>query len=302
MKKKISITIGIPTYNEEQNIKFLIESLQKQKLQRVVIKEIIVVSDGSTDSTVSILRSIKDSRLIIVDRKKRVGLNQTQNQIIARATADILVMLNADILPKDRLFLEKLIKPLLEDENVGIVGANTVSLPSRNILERVLANSHELKQFMYARISNGNNVYMCHGRARAFSKAFYTKITWPDNCPEDAYSYFFCLTYRFKFIFNKEASVFFRSPSKLKGHIAQSNRFIHGKKMLEKYFDPEFVERAYIISKNLMLRTILFFLLKNPFSTPLYMMLSIYIRLFRNYEPVHHSRYEVSPTSKQVIV
>lgn len=296
------IIVGIPAYNEEKNIRFLIEALLKQELKSASPKEIIVISDGSTDSTVSILRSIKDSRLIVVDRKKRVGLNQTQNEIVKRAKSDILVMLDADILPKDNFFLEELITPLLKDRKIGIVGANTVSLPSRNILERVLANSHELKQFMYSRVKGGNNVYMCHGRARAFSKEFYTKITWSDNCPEDAYSYFFCIKSGFAFVFNKKSSILFRSPSELGGHIAQSNRFIHGRKILEKYFGQEIVRKEYIIPKSLMIKTILLFLLRNPMSTPLYMIINMYIRFFKNEEPKHHSRYEVSPTSKKVIV
>jgi glycosyltransferase involved in cell wall biosynthesis len=299
--KKLTVTIGIPAYNEEKNIKFLIESLQTQRLRSVTFKEIIVISDGSKDNTVSILRSINDSRLIVVDRKKRVGLNQTQNEIVKRTKGDILVILDADVLPKNNLFLQRLITPLLEDETIGIVGANTVSLPSRNILERVLANSHELKQFMYPRINGGNNVYMCHGRARAFSKKLYKKIIWPDNCPEDAYSYFFCVTSRFKFIFNKKASVLFRCPSELGGHILQSNRFIHGKKILENYFGKEIIRKEYAIPKNIMLKTLLHFLFKNPLSTLLYIAINAYIRLFKNYEPDHHSKYEISASSKEVV-
>ena len=299
--KKLTVTIGIPAYNEEKNIKFLIESLLKQILQNVILEEIIVVSDGSTDRMVPILKSIRDSRLIVVDRKKRVGLNQTQNEIVRRTKGDILVLLNADVLPKDKFFIQLLIVPLLIDKKIGIVGANTVSLPSRNILERVLANSHELKQFMYSRIKGGNNVYMCHGRGRAFSKKLYKKITWPDNCPEDAYSYFFCVTNGFKFIFNKEASVLFRSPSNIKGHIAQSNRFIHGKKILKNYFGKEIIRKEYVIPKDIMLKTILFFTFKNPLSTPLYIAVNVFIRIFKNYEPHHHSKYEISASSKEVV-
>ena len=47
-----SITIGIPAYNEEANIKYLLKLLLNQKIKNAAIHEVIVVSDGSTDGTV----------------------------------------------------------------------------------------------------------------------------------------------------------------------------------------------------------------------------------------------------------
>jgi glycosyltransferase involved in cell wall biosynthesis len=172
---KKQITIGIPAFNEEKNIKFLIESLLKQKLRNAILEQIIIVSDGSTDSTDKKVQSIKNNLVTLITNKKRVGLNRALNKIVQFASSDILVILNADILPANEYFIQNLIKPFFKNKNIGIVGANTISQPSRNLLERILVNSHELKQFMYARISNGNNVYMCHGRARAFSKNYIKK-------------------------------------------------------------------------------------------------------------------------------
>ena len=45
----MDVTIGIIAYNEENNIKNLIQSLQNQKLSKIKIKKIIVVSSGSTE-------------------------------------------------------------------------------------------------------------------------------------------------------------------------------------------------------------------------------------------------------------
>jgi len=198
--KKPTISIGIPAYNEEANIKNLLLNLLDQKANNFVLKEIIVNSDGSTDDTVKIGKSVKDKRIKIISHSRRYGVNKAQNEITRHATGDILVMINADVLPKDFHFLSNLIKPLLKDKNVGIVGANTISLPSRNLLERILANSHEMKQFLYSRISNADNVFLCHGRARALSKELYKQLVWPSDCPEDGYSYFFCKQKGFKFL------------------------------------------------------------------------------------------------------
>jgi len=168
--KKPTVTIGIPAYNEKENILLLMTRLLAQKLRQTALQEIIVVSDGSTDTTVDLVRSLDNNKIIIIDRKNRQGLNQTLNEIVRAATGDILVIINADVLPENTAFIEHLIEPMLKDRNIGIVGANTVSMPARSLFERIIANSHNFKQFLYRRISN-DNIYLCHGRARADAPA-----------------------------------------------------------------------------------------------------------------------------------
>lgn len=297
--KKPTVTIGIPAYNEQENIVFLITSLLSQELKQVTLQEIIVVSDGSTDTTVDIVTSLRNNKIKIVDRKNRRGLNQTLNEIVKSATGDILVIINADVLPENSAFIERLIKQMLKDRNIGIVGANTASLPSRSLFERIIANSHHFKQFLYTRMNN-NNIYLCHGRARAFSKDIYSRIVWPDNCPEDAYSYFFCKQQGYRFIFNRTATVLFRCPSNLQGHIKQSNRFRFGKYTLSRYFSEEVIQRNYKIPFNLLLRSLLYFTMRNPFSMPAFLMITAYIRFLKTERPSHYSKYSIAYSSKNL--
>ena len=51
MKHKIHITIGIPVYNEEANIKLVIDDCLEDLPRYFQKFEIIVVDDGSTDKT-----------------------------------------------------------------------------------------------------------------------------------------------------------------------------------------------------------------------------------------------------------
>ena len=101
-KTKKTVTVGIPAYNEEKNIKFLIESLLKQKLQNAIFKEIIVISDGSTDKTVEKIKTVKSRFIKLIVYKKRLGQNQALNQIAQVANSDILVLTDADVLPENR--------------------------------------------------------------------------------------------------------------------------------------------------------------------------------------------------------
>ncbi len=51
MKKITTISIGIPAFNEAVTIKRLLRSVLAQKEKGFVLREIIVLCDGSTDGT-----------------------------------------------------------------------------------------------------------------------------------------------------------------------------------------------------------------------------------------------------------
>ena len=227
---------------------------------------------------------------------------KTQNEVVGYARGDILVLLDADVIPIQHDFLDNITKPIREDASVGCVGAATIPLPPQNLIERDIANSHYMKQHLYRRIRSGNNVYLCHGRGRAFSRALYREFHWPDNCPEDAYSYFTCKTKGFKFVYTTNAGVYFRSPATLADHVLQSTRFFAGIRRLTELFDPDYVRQEYVIPRLLLLKTLLRYLKRNPFSTPMYLAITIYVRLSRTNSNIFKSRFRTASSSKRIIL
>lgn len=61
------VTAFITVYNEQELISRAVESLLKQTLHNI---EVLVVDDGSTDKTLDILATFKDSRLRVVERER----------------------------------------------------------------------------------------------------------------------------------------------------------------------------------------------------------------------------------------
>lgn len=300
--KKLTVSVGIPAYNEEANIWHLLDSLLCQKLrQNIKLQEIIVISDGSMDKTVELVRSIKDRRIKIFEHSKRSGLYKTQNEIVNLARSDILVILDADVLPHSNRFLEAIIDPIVKDHQVGLVGAETTSAHPRGFIEQIFADSHELKKDIYKKINRGQNLYLCHGRARAFSRNFFSQIRWPKDCPEDAFSYLLCIQKGFKFIFTPKAKVIFRSPSVVSEHAEKSNRFISGKKQIAIHFPPQLLKSQYHIPFPLVLKSIGKFLFKTPITTIGYLLILLYIRLFKHQLQSHYSMWGIASTSKRIL-
>lgn len=299
---KLTITIGIPAYNEEANIYHLLKSIISQKINKGILEKIIVISDGSIDQTVDQARKINDKRLMIINNKKRKGAMIAQNQILKIANSDILIMLNADVILSGKNFVNEIIKPILQDEKIGIVGADTISLAGRTFIERVIVKSHEFKKNIYKQIRNGNNLYLCHGRARAFSKKLYKNFEWANESPEDAFSYLTCIKNDFKFMYSPNAKIKFRSPSSLADHKKQSDRFRKGQKNLLKYFDKDFVITQCNIPKTIIIREIFISIIKSPLLMLSYLGLNFSLILFSENTYIDYSKIEPSESSKTLII
>ena len=298
---KPTLTVGIPAYNETANIRQLLLALLNQVLSSAVLAEIIIVTDGCTDDTVAQIKSIDDHRVKIIEQFERQGLVVGQNEIVRLASGDILVLLDGDVLPKGALFLETIIQPILADPEVGMVGADTTCATPKTFIERVIAESHAAKSVMYRTIRNGNNIYLCHGRARALSRRFYQSLVWPVQHPEDSYSYLYCIQKHFKFVYLPTAQVIFRSPQNLTDHLRQSLRFVHGRSQLIDSFPSGFAQREYVIPFSKIIATSCAALFRHPILTSSYALITVWGRLTYLFNHTHyHSIYEPSVTSKKI--
>jgi glycosyltransferase involved in cell wall biosynthesis len=98
----IKISVVIPSYNHRYYIEKAVESVLNQSECNL---ELIVVDDGSTDDSLSYLRQIKDSRLILVEQVN-AGAHSAINRGLELAKGEYLAILNSDdIFHLDRLRL-----------------------------------------------------------------------------------------------------------------------------------------------------------------------------------------------------
>lgn len=86
------ISIIIPLYNKALSIGSTIYSVLNQTYKDF---EIIIINDGSTDNSVQVVESIKDSRIKLFN-KSNGGVSSARNMGIEKATADYIAFLDAD--------------------------------------------------------------------------------------------------------------------------------------------------------------------------------------------------------------
>ena len=139
----MDITIGICAYNEAQNIERSIRSIYDQKTKDITVREVIVVSSGSTDGTDDIVRRLADEygNITLIRQEKREGKNSAINCYLENKTCDVVVMLNADNIFGNENSLYSLVSPFF-DEKVGMVGGHPV--PTNDKKDKVGFATHVL--------------------------------------------------------------------------------------------------------------------------------------------------------------
>jgi glycosyltransferase involved in cell wall biosynthesis len=86
------ITVIINVYNGEKFIKKCIDSIINQTYNNL---EILIINDGSTDSTLDICKTYKDKRIKVITTKNQ-GLSLSRNTGIDNAKGEYLYFIDAD--------------------------------------------------------------------------------------------------------------------------------------------------------------------------------------------------------------
>ena len=86
------VSIIVPVYNTSKYLNSCIKSLLHQTLKDI---EIILINDGSTDDSESIIKKYKDKRIKYIS-KKNEGIGKTRNLGIDTATGEYLSFIDSD--------------------------------------------------------------------------------------------------------------------------------------------------------------------------------------------------------------
>ena len=264
-KDKLTISIGTTAFNEEQNIKRFLDSVCSQTQDSIRIREIIVISDGSTDRTAEIVGNVEDSRIKLRVGKKRLGMTARHNQLLKLFAGDVLVVFDADVILKDNRVVERLVSKFKEDKRVGLVGGNAQPLPAQTFIEAAANNFLLAREGLKKTYDFKGSALAVRGPIMAFSRKFAKRLSFPPNLmASDGFSYLTCKTEGFKFHHEESAIVWFRSPQTIKDYMAQATRFIAGKPQLYEYFDKALVDKEYQVPRTVQIKIMLVQLMRNP--------------------------------------
>lgn len=125
----MKLSIIIPAYNEEKTISEILDRVEKVDLGEIK-KEIIIVDDGSKDTTLALSQEFKKGHadVFVYEHKKNRGKGAAVVTGIRKATGDILIIQDADLEynPQD---IPRLIAPIVSKKNRVVYGSRLRTKP-----------------------------------------------------------------------------------------------------------------------------------------------------------------------------
>lgn len=142
---KISVLLSV--YNGGQTIEQAVRSILTQTFEDF---ELIVINDGSTDSTFSLLEKFQDSRVVIQNISQR-GLTKALNAGLARCRGEFVARIDADDIALPNRF-EQQVAFLNKHQTVGMVGTGYEVLTENGLRKQatvpLLETDSEIKQVL----------------------------------------------------------------------------------------------------------------------------------------------------------
>jgi glycosyltransferase involved in cell wall biosynthesis len=149
------VSIIIPAYNAE---KFIQETIDSVKQQTYSSWEIIVVNDGSTDTTTAIVNKELSERVQLVNQEN-AGVSAARNKGILFAKGEYLVFFDADDLMTPAFLFER-VKALDENPHLGFVGGIIETFPEKHLRKAAAEDPQNEIFFFETNMGTGPSNYM----------------------------------------------------------------------------------------------------------------------------------------------
>ncbi len=168
------VSVIVAAYNEEECIARKIGNTLDQNYPAGLL-ECIVISDGSTDRTAEVARSISDSRLTVLAQRSRQGKCLALNRGVKDASGEILVFTdaNATLEPGAVWFLAR----HFPDPRIGLVSGKGVITERREGNVHVVTNKYlEYEQFIREGENRFGYIAWADGALYAMRKVLFREL------------------------------------------------------------------------------------------------------------------------------
>ncbi|MCX7927437.1 MAG: glycosyltransferase family 2 protein [Candidatus Omnitrophica bacterium] len=179
MGKAGLVSVIIINYNGCDLLKECLSSVTAQSYAPI---EIIVVDNGSVDSSVEFLRNNYPQVKLILN-KENLGFAEAANQGILKAKGEFIALLNNDACA-DPHWISSLVKVMLENPQIGSCASKLINYNDHKIIDAVGLLLHRAgfaKSRAHQQVDSGQfdiieEVFACHGAAAFYRKKMLEEI------------------------------------------------------------------------------------------------------------------------------
>lgn len=297
----IQVDVGIPALNEAANIQRVLTSITKQEAQGFQINKIILVSDASTDDTVQLAEALHISNLKILQNDQRQGPALCWGRLFQESTADILVLLDADIELTHATVIEELLQPMLRDSAVTLTSGHPIKQHTGAFADRVMDVSILLQDYIKLHLDHGHSIYGCHGRITAISRSIFTQIAFPPKhiLGNDSFLYLVNKQFGGQFTYTPNATVLFKMPQSFSDYAKQQRRFMQTQAQHDKIFG-QWIYEEYRLPKKLLFNALFHAFMQRPIYTCWYLLYQLRSRVFERKRIITKASWDAPATTKSL--
>lgn len=153
------VTVLLPVYNAEKYLREAIESILNQTYQDF---ELLIINDGSTDDSHSIIQSYKDQRIRLLNLEQNMGLVKALNVGLSEVHSEYIIRADADdiCLPNR---IERQVAFMQQNQHIGACGSWFDNMDNSGVKEggaryKPLDETIRLKHLYQIHISHGTAI------------------------------------------------------------------------------------------------------------------------------------------------
>lgn len=228
-QRDITVSVGIPVYNEEENISDLLKNILSQKISSpFMLEEIIVVASGCTDKTPEIVEDMgkENNKIKLIYEKERRGKASALNIIFQEIKSDIIILMGGDVLPRMNS-LDRLIRPF-DKPAIGAVSGHPIPINEpksfADTASCLIWDLHDL-------FSQERDVKLT-GEFFAIRTGIIKRIFSKINC-DDALIEVLIKKKKYKIKYVRDAIVDIKGPETFKDFLAQRRRIHSGHRQIK---------------------------------------------------------------------
>ncbi|MEI7597375.1 MAG: glycosyltransferase [Bacteroidota bacterium] len=145
------ISVVMPVYN---GAKFLREAIDSILSQTFADFEFIIIDDGSTDETISIVNSYTDSRIRLFLNERNMGIIDSLNKGLIQATGNFIARMDADDISMHNRF-EKQYQYLNEHPEIALIGCQAEKINIQGETVGIFSSPTDLLDYYYTILIGG---------------------------------------------------------------------------------------------------------------------------------------------------
>lgn len=223
-----SVTIIVPSFNEEKTVRATVESLLKLDYPKDKLT-LFLIDDGSTDNTLEVLNTFKNNPQVRVFSKPNEGSKfAALNFGLARTESELVGCLDADSFVDSQAL--KHIVPYFDNEEVMAVTPSIRVHEPKTVLQHVQKIEYNWGIFLRRMLASMNALYVTPGPFSIFRTQVFRDLGGYKHAhhTEDMEMALRMQRHRYKIVNSLGAHVYTVTPEKLKTLYKQRVRWSYG--------------------------------------------------------------------------